>query len=47
MYEFIPETKFTVINETINVKDSKPYNLQLEVADNGVVVDNDSGTKIA
>ena len=40
-------TKFTVINETINVKDSKPYNLQLEVADNGVVVDNDSGTKIA
>ena len=40
-------TKFTVINETINVKDSKPYKLQMEVANNGVVVDNDSGTKIA
>lgn len=39
--------KFKVVNESIPVKDSKPYKLTLYVANNGVVIENDSGTRIA
>ncbi len=39
--------KFKTINEIIPVKGSSPYHLRLDIADNGVVIEDDSGVKIA